>query len=94
MPERHPHRAKDDQLIFVVSGTCRVRAGDTDAVLSRDDTAFLPRRVPHVVDVLGDQPLELFITYRPRFGRETPIPPSSHERSASARVDLRRGRDR
>jgi mannose-6-phosphate isomerase-like protein (cupin superfamily) len=61
-PHYHEHC---DQLIFVITGRCRVRAGDTDEVLGPNDTAFLPRAVPHVVDVLGDAPLELFITYLP-----------------------------
>lgn len=61
-----PHyHEQSDQLIFVIAGRCRVRAGATDMVLGGNDTAFLPRLVPHVVDVLGDEPLELFITYLP-----------------------------
>jgi len=62
--DRHYHE-HSDQLIFVMSGRCRVRAGATDVVLVGNDTVFLPRLVPHVVDVVGDEPLELFITYLP-----------------------------
>jgi quercetin dioxygenase-like cupin family protein len=61
-PHFHEH---SDQLVFVISGHCRIRAGSTDEVLGPNDTAFLPRVIPHVVDVAGDTPLELLITYLP-----------------------------
>ncbi|MFF2851984.1 cupin domain-containing protein [Streptomyces sp. NPDC058001] len=61
-PHYHKHC---DQLLFVIAGSCRVRVGETDEVLGANDTAFLPREVPHVVDVLGEATLELLITYLP-----------------------------
>jgi quercetin dioxygenase-like cupin family protein len=61
-PHYHEHC---DQLIFVIAGRCRVRVGEIDEVLGRDDTVFLPREVPHVVEVVGDERLELLITYTP-----------------------------
>ena len=68
-PHYHEHC---DQLIFVIAGRCRVRVGgsgvsgvEMDEELGPNDTAFLPRSIPHVVDVLGDEPLKLFITYLP-----------------------------
>ncbi|MFE4670503.1 cupin domain-containing protein [Streptomyces sp. NPDC056716] len=75
-PHYHEHC---DQLIFVIAGSCRVRAGEADEVLNANDTAFLPRQLPHVVDVVGDVPLELLITYLPalRHGDTHPLEASA-----------------
>ena len=61
-PHFHEHC---DQLVFVITGRCRMRVGDIDEQLGANDTAFLPRAIPHLVEVLGDTPLELLITYLP-----------------------------
>lgn len=71
--DRHYHE-HCDQLIFVISGRCRVSVGDTDEVLGPNDTAFLPRMIPHLVDVLGEAALELLITYLPALRQDDTHP--------------------
>lgn len=69
----HFHRVSD-QVIFVISGMCRVLCGTSDVVLSANDTAFLPRGTPHAVEVLGDAALELHITYLPGLREDDTVP--------------------
>ena len=62
----HPHfHEHSDQLIFIISGQCRIRTADADGILGSNDTAILRRAIVHHIEVLGDQTLELLNVYLP-----------------------------
>lgn len=62
----HPHlHHHSDQVVYVLAGRCRATAGEHSSELSVGDCAFLPARLAHRVDVLGDTDLHLLVVYTP-----------------------------
>jgi mannose-6-phosphate isomerase-like protein (cupin superfamily) len=62
----HPHfHEHSDQIIFIISGQCKIASQDADGVLGANDTAFLRRNAAHHIEVVGDEALELLNIYLP-----------------------------
>jgi quercetin dioxygenase-like cupin family protein len=55
MPPLHVHR-DDDEAFYVLEGRVRVYVGETVRELGAGDFALAPRGVPHVYEVISDQP--------------------------------------
>ena len=55
MPPLHVHR-DDDEAFYVLEGRLRVYVGDVVRELGPGDFALAPRGIPHVYEVVSDEP--------------------------------------
>jgi len=52
-----------EEILYVLSGSCRHRIGDKTVVLKQGDLIRIPAGVPHQAFVLGNEPLRAVISY-------------------------------
>jgi quercetin dioxygenase-like cupin family protein len=55
MPPLHVHQ-HDDEAFYVLEGCLRVYVGDSVQELSAGDFALAPRGIPHVYEVISEEP--------------------------------------
>jgi quercetin dioxygenase-like cupin family protein len=59
---RHVH-ANCEEVIYVLSGSCRQTVGKETVTLKAGDVLRIPAGVPHVAKALGNEPLRSIVVY-------------------------------
>jgi quercetin dioxygenase-like cupin family protein len=62
-PPLHIH--EEDELIYTLTGSLRVKLGDTLRELPPGSFVFIPRGTPHAWQSVGTEPLRFFATIMP-----------------------------
>jgi len=90
-PPLHVH--DQDELIYTLAGSLRVKVGDTLREAPAGSFIFIPRGTPHTWQNIGAEPLRFFATIMPAavafeefFKRYAQLPPAARGVEAFARV--------
>ena len=52
-----------EELLYVLSGSCRHRVGDKTVTIKAGDLVRIPPKTPHQATVIGNEPLRAVISY-------------------------------
>lgn len=90
-PPLHVH--DEDEVIYTLAGSLRVKLGDTLREVPSGSFVFIPRGTPHTWQNVGAEPLRFFATIMPAaiafeefFGRYAQLPAEERGVEAFARV--------
>jgi quercetin dioxygenase-like cupin family protein len=96
-PPLHVHRG-EDELIYIVDGTFRVRLADELIDAPAGSFVFIPRGTPHTWQNIGSGPARFFAAVMPAatafeefFKRYAELPPHDRGADAFARLGLATG---
>jgi quercetin dioxygenase-like cupin family protein len=93
-PEGPPlHVHEQDELIYILAGSLRIKLGDTLREAPAGSFVFIPRGRPHTWQNIGGEPLRFFATIMPAavdfeefFKRYAKLPAEERDVEAFARV--------
>ena len=95
-PPLHVH--DQDEVIYILAGSLRVKLGDTLRQAPTGSFVFIPRGTPHTWQNVGAEPLRFFATIMPAavafeefFKRYAQLPAEERDVEAFARVAAKTG---